>query len=308
MKQLKGSFFAFSATSMFALNFVSMKILVELVPSMFLVAMRFLIAGFFLFMMAKFLKLDLTIKSKEDFKELAITGFFGMSFYYIFFTIALKYISAPLSSLLCSMIPIITVFFYAIYNRTKVEWIVVIAFVASIYGVYLAIDLNVLSNDITNLLIGIVLMIVAIFGWIYYTIRVEALFKRYNSLVMLMYQSLAGGFVNLILSGLQWNAVTTFVATDINIEVLGHLLFVAIFGSALGYYFFNLGIKYLGVTISSGYNNTMPGITLIASALLLGTEITFRKITGISLVIFITFVVTFKDSIGLFFRKKISEN
>lgn len=41
----------------------------------------------------------------------------------------------------------------------------------------------------------------------------------------------------------------------------------------------------------------MPGITLIASALLLGSVITTRKILGISIVMTMTFFVTFKDTI-----------
>lgn len=307
MNKIKGSFFAFSATTIFAINFVSMKVLVSKIPSMLLVGLRFLIAGIFLFILCKLLRLNLKVKNKNDMKEFIITGFFGMSFYYIFFTYALKYISAPLSSLLCSMIPIITIFFYAVYSKTKIDLTVTIAFLISIIGVYLAIDLNSLTNNLTNLLIGILLMLVAVLGWIYYTIRVESIFNKYNSLVMLMYQSLAGGIINCLLSIYQYDDVILFFNSKITFNIIGNLLFVGIFGSAIGYYFFNLGIKHLGVTISSGYNNVMPGITLITSHFLIGTPITMRKTIGICIVIGITFFVTFKDKLKAKNKKRLKK-
>jgi drug/metabolite transporter (DMT)-like permease len=146
-------------------------------------------------------------------------------------------------------------------------------------------------------------MFFGLLGWIFYTLRVESIVNRYHSLVMLMYQSFAGGLINLCLTVFQketYNFITNFNAST---EVINHLLFVSLLGSAIGYYLFNLGIKYLGVTISSAYNNIMPGITLITSAILLGSTITPRKIIGVLIVIFMTFLVTFKNRIFLKFNR-----
>lgn len=303
MKQLKGSIFSFLGTSIFAINFVSMKILVDIFPSMLLIALRFLIAGSFLFLLCKILTLDLTIHSKKDLKEFIITGFFGMSFYYILFTLALQFISAPLSSLLCSMIPLLTAFIYSFVSKTKIDYFTVSCFIISIIGVYLAIDLKALQNNPTHLFQGILLMLFGLLGWIFYTLRVENIVNRYHPLVMLMYQSFAGGLINLFLTVFQKETLHFIADFNISIELISHLLFVSLLGSAIGYYLFNLGIKYLGVTISSAYNNIMPGITLITSALLLGSSITPRKIIGMSLVIFMTFVVTFKRIIFFKFNQ-----
>jgi len=299
MNQLKGSIFAFLGTSIFAVNFVSMKILVDIFPSMLLIAMRFLIASVFLFLLCKILKLDLKIHSKRDLKEFIITGFLGMSFYYILFTFALRFISAPLSSLLCSMIPLLTAFIYSFTSKTKVDYFALICFIISIIGVYLAIDLKALQNNPVYLFIGVILMFFGLLGWIFYTLRVESIVYRYHSLVMLMYQSLAGGIINLFLTIFQKETFHFITNFSISSEVIIHLLFVSLLGSAIGYYFFNLGIEYLGVTISSAYNNIMPGITLITSSLLLGSSITPRKIVGILIVILMTFLVTFKNTILL---------
>jgi len=303
MNQLKGSIFAFLGTSIFAINFVSMKILVDVFPSMLLIALRFLIAGSFLFLLCKILKLDLRIRSKKDLKEFIITGFWGMSFYYIFFTFSLKFISASLSSLLCSMIPLLTAFIYSFVTKTKVDYFTVSCFIISIIGVYLAIDLETLQNNPLHLFFGIFLMFLGLLGWIYYTLRVENIVNRYHSLVMLMYQSLAGGLINLFLTVFQKETLHFIADFNVSIEFISHLLFVSLIGSAIGYYLFNLGIKYLGVTVSSAYNNIMPGITLLTSALLLGSSITIRKIIGISIVILMTFLVTFRRRLFLKFAQ-----
>lgn len=238
MNRLKGSTFAFLSTSIFAVNFVSMKVLVDYFPTMLLIALRFLIASGFLFVLGKKIKLSFKIKNVEDIKMLILTGFLGMSFYYIFFTFALKFISAPLTSLLCSTIPIITIFIYSFIKKTPIDYTLVIAFIISIFGVYMAIDLDVITNNLTGLFIGVSLMIIGILGWIYYTIKVEDLMKSYDTLVVLTYQSLAGGLINLSLSLFQFNQVIKFTQNRIPIEVIGHLLFVSLFGSALGYYLF----------------------------------------------------------------------
>ena len=304
MNQLKGSIFAFLGTSIFAVNFVSMKILVDVFPSMLLIALRFLIAGSFLLLLCRILKLNLRIHSKEDLKEFIITGFFGMSFYYILFTFALQFISAPLSSLLCSMIPLLTAFIYSFTSKTRIDYFALICFIISIIGVYLAIDLKALQNNPVYLSIGILLMFFGLLGWIFYTLRVESIVNRYHPLVMLMYQSLAGGLINLFLTFFQKETFDFITNFSISIEVMLHLLFVSLLGSAIGYYLFNLGIKYLGVTISSAYNNIMPGITLITSAILLGASITPRKIIGVLIVILMTFLVTFKNRILLKFNSQ----
>ena len=304
MNQLKGSIFAFLGTSIFAVNFVSMKILVDVFPSMLLIALRFLIAGSFLLLLCRILKLNLRIHSKEDLKEFIITGFFGMSFYYILFTFALQFISAPLSSLLCSMIPLLTAFIYSFTSKTRIDYFALICFIISIIGVYLAIDLKALQNNPVYLSIGILLMFFGLLGWIFYTLRVESIVNRYHPLVMLMYQSLAGGLINLFLTFFQKETFDFITNFSISIEVMLHLLFVSLLGSAIGYYLFNLGIKYLGVTISSAYNNIMPGITLITSAILLGSSITPRKIIGVLIVILMTFLVTFKNRILLKFNSQ----
>jgi drug/metabolite transporter (DMT)-like permease len=308
MNQLKGSIFAFLGTSIFAVNFVSMKILVDIFPSMLLIAMRFLIASTFLFLLCKILKLDLKIHSKRDLKEFIITGFLGMSFYYILFTFALRFISAPLSSLLCSMIPLLTAFIYSFTSKTNVDYFALICFIISIIGVYLAIDLKALQNNPVYLFLGVILMFFGLLGWIFYTLRVESIVNRYHSLVMLMYQSLAGGIINLFLTIFQKETFHFITNFSISSEVIIHLLFVSLLGSAIGYYFFNLGIEYLGVTISSAYNNIMPGITLLTSSLLLGSSITPRKIVGILIVILMTFLVTFKNKLLLKYnsQKKIA--
>jgi drug/metabolite transporter (DMT)-like permease len=122
-----------------------------------IIFLRFALASMFLFIIIYFQGKDFKISSKKDKFQLILTGFLGTSLYYIFFSNSLKYISAPLSSLLCSLIPLTTLLLDSIINKEKIKKSTFILFIISIFGVYLVVDLKIDANNYLDIIKGLFL-------------------------------------------------------------------------------------------------------------------------------------------------------
>jgi drug/metabolite transporter (DMT)-like permease len=304
MQKIKGNIFAFLGTSIFAVNFVSMKVLVDLLPVRIIIFLRFALASIFLFLILYFVGIDFKISSKKDKYQLILTGFLGTSLYYMFFSYSLKYISPSLTSLLCSLIPLITLLVDSIINKEKLKKSNLLLFIISIFGVYLVIDLRIGADNYLQILKGTFLMLMALAAWISYTIKAEYLLKKYNTLVILAYQCLFGSLITLLFT---LDSIVSlkniFAAPEVELIIM-NIIFVSFFASALAYYFYNLGIRYLGVTLSSAYMNTMPAITLFASYFFIGSSLSTKKILGVFIVTTATLAAGLKDK----FKKKNIKN
>ncbi len=295
MLKLKGNLFAFLGTSIFALNFISMKVLVGLLPPKIIIVLRFALASLFLFAIFYFQNKEIIIKDRAVQLRLILTGLLGMSLYYLFFTYSLQYISPSLTSLLCSLIPLITLFFDSLFFKKKLEKITFIMFLLSIFGVYLVIDVSLDFTSYLEVLKGVLLMFCALIAWISYTFTTEELMNKYDSILMIAYQCFYGALITALFAFDDLDALfNIFESPNLNLIIL-NIIFVSVFASALAYLFYNLGIKYIGVTLSSVYMNTMPVITVFAAYFLLDSTLTLKKISGIFIVASAAVATVFKD-------------
>ncbi|MGM0500024.1 MAG: DMT family transporter [Bacillota bacterium] len=285
---------AFMGTSIFALNFISMKILTNFLPTMLIVFLRFGLAGIFLFLILVSQKKGIGINDSSDLLKLFISALFGMSLYYYFFTSSLQYISAALASLICSIIPILTLLFDSVINKTKTKRITIFLFLLSIFGVYLVIDINEIGN-IFSTIKGFFLMLLGVISWITYTMKAEYLLEKYDSVLVLAYQCIFGSLITSIFAFKDIYILKNIISSPNFILITANILFVSLIATAAGYLLYNLSIKNLGVTMPSLYMNTMPIITFIASYFLLNSTISYRKILGILIVIMSAMIVTFKE-------------
>ncbi|WP_040477248.1 DMT family transporter [Halanaerobium saccharolyticum] len=293
---------AFMGTSIFALNFISMKILTKFLPTMLIVFLRFGLAGIFLFLFLIIKKKNVLVNNKPDLLKLFISALFGMSLYYYFFTSSLQYISPALASLICSIIPILTLLFDCIINKTKAKKITVFLFLLSIFGVCLVIDVKGVINIFATAK-GFLLMLLGVISWIIYTIKVEYLLEKYNGILVLAYQCIFGSLITAVFAFKDMSDLIVVLNSNDFILIISNIIFVSLIATALGYLLYNLSIKNLGVALPSLYMNTMPIITLVASYFLLNSTITYKKTIGIMIVIISAMIVTVKENSSLNFTK-----
>jgi len=286
---------AFLGTSIFALNFISMKVLTNFLPTMLIVFLRFGLAGIFLFAVLILKKKSIIITSKSDLFKLLVSALFGMSLYYYFFTSSLQYISASLASLICSIIPLLTLLFDKIINKRKAKKTTVFLFLISIFGVYLVIDVKGI-NDIMSTGRGILMMFLGVISWIIYTVKAEYLLDKYNPVLVLAYQCIFGSLITIFFAFEEIRFLTALSSSPDFRLIITNILFVSLIATALGYLLYNLSLKKLGISLPSLYMNTMPIITLVASYFLLNSNLTYRKLTGVIIVIISAVIVTVKEN------------
>jgi len=116
-----------------------------------------------------------------------------------------------------------------------------------------------------------------------YSYILQGLTKKYNAYTIISVQSILGAIYFLpllllfdldILFTVQWNA-----------ELIINITSLAIFASALAFFLFVIGTKYIGVTKASIFTYLIPIFTAIISYNVGHEEFTVLKILGIAVVI-----------------------
>jgi len=286
---------AFVGTSIFAVNVISMKILTDFLPAILIIFMRFSLAGIFLFLLLISRNKKISINSHSDLFQLFVTALFGISLHYYLLTSSLQYISAPLVSLICSLIPLLTLLINSIVNQKRAKKTTVSLFALSIFGVYLVLDIRGVS-DLFATFKGFSLMFLGVIAWVIYTMKVEYLLEKYDAVLVLAYQCIFGSFIISFFALEDIDLLFGISKSEDFILIAVNIIFVSLIATALGYLLYNLSIKNLGVTLPSLYMNTMPIITLIVSYFLLNSSITYRKLTGVMIVIISAVIVTIKEN------------
>jgi drug/metabolite transporter (DMT)-like permease len=75
------------------------------------------------------------------------------------------------------------------------------------------------------------------------------------------------------------------ISVEVTNRALISLFCLAIFGSTLAFILYNHSIKNLGASKANIFTNIIPVLTAVFSFYILNEEMTFRKVTGIAVVL-----------------------
>lgn len=300
MNQKKiGSLAVIIGIFIFGFNFISMKFLADNMPPFALIFFRFAIASIFLWVVIgiKSLKgMPCKKISKEDRKLVIITGFLGISVFYCFQVMSLRYLTASLSALICATIPIFTLLIEVIIYKKKMTVFIIVNSLLSMLGVYLVINKDISEIFNSGEIVGCAYMILAVFSWIAYTIKTYNLQKKYDSIYLLTHQCLAGTILLFMFSIFDLpKVINVFQSTNQLSLLIGNLIFAGVVCSALGYFFYIYGMEKVGIGISSLYMNLIPVVTAVGSYFILGETMNKIKISGMVIVLFSVYAVNCKD-------------
>lgn len=256
------------------LSFLSIKSAVNVLPTMTLALLRFLIASALLFFVMKFKEPGTKLK-KSDMGLMALSGIIGVAIYFYFENNGVKLITASAASIIVAAVPILTMISDALIFKNRLSKIKILSVIISAAGVYF-----VVGSDISGSPEGFLMMFGAAVSWVVYTVITKPLFKRYSQLAIVFYQALFGSIALLpfaLFEKTDWSLVTPTVW--LNVAYLG------VFCSALAYYFYAFAMNKLGINISSLFINLIPVVTVAASYFIFKDDISFSQIAGGSLVI-----------------------
>ena len=261
-------------------SFIWSKILLEFYNPLTIVFLRLLISSIFLFGIGYLLK-KLKPIEKKDRGRLLLLSFFQPFLYFIGETIGLKYVSSTTASVLIATIPLFTPVVAFYFLKERLSALNIVGILISIFGVLL-----VLFNDQFELSAGtngILLMGLAVFSAVAYSVLTVKLAAKYDVFNLITYQNLIG--LIYFLPFFLFFDYQHFSQVSFSWEIAKPLFALAIFASSLAFMLFIYGIQVLGISKANTISNIIPVFTAVFAWYYLDEHLTWINILGIVVVL-----------------------
>lgn len=275
-----------TASILWGLSFLSIKVVVDVVPPMPLALLRFIVATATLYIFFKITKDESRLK-KSDIPRVAAGGIFGVTLYYFFQNTGIKLISPSSASIIVASIPILSLIGESLIFKTKLTLTKILSVIISFIGVYIIVGLALKDSGGSPL--GYLMMLGASLSWVIYMIITKPLLASYSQLSVIFYQYFFATIFVIPFSfhdKVQWSAVNTTIV--LNIIFLGALC------SALAYYLNAYAVDHLGVAVASVFVNLIPIATMGGSFFVLREHVSVNELLGGAIVIFSVFLANYE--------------
>ncbi|MDO4800163.1 MAG: DMT family transporter [Bacillota bacterium] len=277
--RLKGAIYVMFPVITWGISFVSTEYLLRSMGAMTIAAIRFAIAALIMYGM---LRSKGTIKRIErgDHKYFMIAGIIGITAYFYAENLGILYLGATTSALIISTLPVFTLVFDFLIFRRRVRWTDLLAVILSVVGVALVVGVSYEEQSAGEATLGYLMMLVAVLTWVVYSVASKKIIRKYKPLELTFYQflfSMPFFFPFIPFEQNQWQAV--------GLEQWVHLIFLSLFASVLGFYFYAKAMDKLGISESSVFLNFLPLVTMVSAAFYLGSPIRSMQIIGSVLII-----------------------
>lgn len=215
------------------------KIVVTEVSPLLLAAIRFSISGALIMLIAKFLKVPITVTKKQLLNS-AIAGFLFLVYGNGMFVWALKFVDSGFGALLAATQPLFVLLLLRLIDGKKMQRQSIIGVVLGIIGMYLLVSQNEITTS-KDMLIGIFMIFSCVLSWSYGSVFVSKAKLPKNFFVSTGYQMLfAGGllFTASLLLGENWSS-----PLDWSFKAQGAMFLLIVFGSIVAFTSFNYLLK-----------------------------------------------------------------
>ena len=269
------------AVLFWSLSFVWVKEALEFISPVMLITIRVLIAAALL---ATFSKLSgrlqkVGLRDKFVFMGLSLVEPVG---YFLFETAGIRMVPPTMACVVISLIPIFNPMVAAAVNGERPaprEWA---GLAISFAGVLLVVAADGVEN-LGGRIAGILLLFGAVAASMVYTLTVQRLARRYNSFTIVSWGNIfAAMFLLPLVVILDRQGIASLAFSW---DWASSVLALGILCSCVSFVLYVDGIRALGVTRTSMFVNLMPGMTAVASFLILGEELSAMKIAGIAVTI-----------------------
>ena len=211
---------------------------------------------------------------------LSLTGVFS---YNILFFWGLQTIDASRASVIIASNPIFIAVFASLVFRERLGLIKSLGVPVSVAGAVIAIS----KGEPSGLLGGAfgwgdVMILGCVLSWVAFSLIGKTVIARIPPLTAITYASTVGALL------LLFPAVMDGVFENIfrySLLDWGNILFLGIFGTALGFVWYYQGIEYIGATRAALFINLVPLCAIFSAFLLLGEPVTASLLAGTALVL-----------------------
>lgn len=275
-------YYIFAVLSMlfWGLTFVWFKVAVRYYEPITIIFIRLVLSSALLFLFVKLLKRTERIQ-RSDYKWFALLALSQPFFYFLGESYGLKYVSSTIASAIIATIPLFSPLAALWFTREKINLFTWLGIGVSFFGIVVMLVNPDLSLNAAPK--GILLLFLAVFSAVVYSVIVKKLTHKYTALTIISRQNLIGAFY--FLPFFLIFDFKGFAGVSPDIEVILALLQLALFGSCLAYLFFIMSVAKLGMVKANIFTNLIPVFTAIASYYVLSELFTVQKTGGIILVL-----------------------
>ncbi|MBE0677100.1 MAG: DMT family transporter [Bacteroidales bacterium] len=218
---------------------------------------------------------------REDRKYFLMLGIFEPFLYFLGESFGLTYVSSTAGSVLIATIPVFATIGAWLLFRERLKPLNYAGIVLSFLGVLVFI-LNrdgSLSYNIT----GLLLMLLAVLSAVGYNLTLRHLAGGYNPVFIVNVQNIVG--LVLFLPLFLIFDLKDVINMSHTVESLTPVVLLAVFASCGAFILFAYSVRYLGITRSNVFSNSIPVFTAIFAFILLNEVLTFQNLIGMIIVI-----------------------
>ncbi|WP_342715067.1 DMT family transporter [Bacillus paramycoides] len=279
------------AASIWGGMYVVSKYVLDFIPPLTLVWLRFIIAFVVLYFILKVAekkqKKKVTIR-KKDWLLFAWIGFIG---YFISITcqfIGTKLSDAHTGSLVTSATPAFIVIFAAIILKEKLTARRLLSTIIATIGVIIVIGWDI---EIGSYFIGTIILVGAAITWALLSIYVKIASTRFSSLVITTYAIFFSLFF--ITPFMLWELQSTSIETGNTYVILG-VVYLGVVSTAGAFFLWNKGLELMDASIGSLFFFFQPIVGSLLGWLLLNETLSSNFFIGGILIICSVFITTFE--------------
>lgn len=210
---------------------------------------------------------------------LMLLGFSGIFAYNYFFFKGLKTIPASRGALLAALNPTIVMILSSIVYKEKITLRKLIGILISLTGVVIVISRGRVTELLSSLETGDLFMLGCPITWAVYTLAARPALKQTTPLQATTWASLSGVIMLLIF------ATTEPFPLEVPVKVWVALLYLGIIGTVVAFVWYYDGIKKIGPTRTSIFNNLVPVFAVIFSVFILREKVSWYTWIGGAMVI-----------------------
>ncbi len=276
------------------------KIAVMQLPPFQVGAIRFLVAGILIFIIAKFSGYSLKITRKQ-LMNTYIAGFLFLAGGNGILVWALKYVDSGLAALEISAQPLVVIILLRLIDGKKIKAMSVIGVILGIIGIYLLISQKQLISS-EDTVVGLIMIFFCMLSWAFGSIFVSKADLPSNFFINTGYQMISGGIFILIGSfavGEQWIGFSSWKQ-----EVQLSMLILVVFGSIVAFTSFNYLLRVVSPEKVATSTYVNPLIALLLGWYFLEESITTQSIVAAGVLLTGVYFINTKKMLTIFNRFK----
>jgi drug/metabolite transporter (DMT)-like permease len=209
-------------------------------------------------------------------------SFFEPFLYFIGEVFGITMVTSTTAAIIIATIPLVVPLAAFVFLGERVSMINIVGLGISFVGVMLVVMAS--DGSLKGNINGVLLMFLAVFGAVGYTILAKRLIHKYNGIIITAWQSTFGAL--LILPFFIVFDLPSIDFTAIRTESIWAILYLGVFGSSICFILFITAIRELGATKANVFANLVPVVAAIVSFLWLKETFTTFKLIGMFVIIF----------------------